>query len=383
MRTILFSCILLPVMSSAQSIFRAQTIDDKIRIGYGLAVADVDGDGKSDVLLADAGETSWYQNPTWKKIKLTGKLTELDHVCLCACDITGDGKAEVAVGAGWNPGDTLTSGAVFALEAGADRHEPWQSKSLPHEPTVHRMHWLRDAQDDAFLAVLPLHGRGNKNGAGDGAKMMGYRPGKLPSAEWKTFLIHQGFHLAHNFEPVIWPGVKGDSMLVACAEGIQLLQQGNAAWTATALTKEGAGEVRWGKLPNGKRFITTIEPMHGNAVVINPENKEGLWSEKRVVVDESLNQGHALVTGDFLGLGYDQVVAGWREAAGKDKVVGLRLYVPTSKDGSQWKLHSVIDENKMACEDLKAADLNGDGKCDLVASGRSTKNVVFYWNERP
>ena len=36
----------------------------------------------------------------------------------------------------------------------------------------------------------------------------------------------------------------------------------------------------------------------------------------------------------------------------------------------------------MACEDLKIADLNGDGKPDIIASGRATKNLVIYWNER-
>ena len=151
---------------------------------------------------------------------------------------------------------------------------------------------------------------------------------------------------------------------------------------APQMTARGAGEVRLGKLPNGKRFITSIEPMHGNEVVINPEEKSGLWSQKRVVVDDSLNQGHALVTGDFLGLGYDQVVAGWRQQAGEEKKVGIRLYVPKEDDGSSWDLHAVIDDNTMACEDMKAADLDGDGDLDLVAAGRATRNVVIYWNQR-
>jgi hypothetical protein len=32
----------------------------------------------------------------------------------------------------------------------------------------------------------------------------------------------------------------------------------------------------------------------------------------------------------------------------------------------------------MACEDLKVADLDGDGKPEIIAAGRATKNVVIY-----
>jgi hypothetical protein len=34
----------------------------------------------------------------------------------------------------------------------------------------------------------------------------------------------------------------------------------------------------------------------------------------------------------------------------------------------------------MATEDLQVMDMNGDGKPDIVAAGRATKNLKIYWN---
>ncbi|MCW1884293.1 VCBS repeat-containing protein [Luteolibacter flavescens] len=377
---LLSSCLPLHALPEAPpAAFRAQTLDAELGIGYGLSIADIDGDGKDDIVLVDAKQTVWYRNPDWTKHRMTGALTKLDHVCVAACDIDHDKKAEVAIGAEWNPGDTKNSGAVFTLTAPEDRTQVWSAQKQHHEPTVHRMYWVKDDEQKHFLAVLPLHGCNNVNTEGDGIRFLGYRP--VPDKEWPTFLINDQFHLAHNFDPVPWPGVTGEAMLVACKEGVHLLEKSGDSWKPTRMTGKGSGEVRLGKLPDGKRMIATIEPFHGNAVVINPENKDGLWSDKRIVLDESLAEGHALAAADFLGLGHDQVIAGWRKP-NTDKKVGIRLYVPTAADGSTWKLHATIDDNTMACEDFKVADLNGDGKPDIIAAGRSTKNLVVYWNER-
>ena len=133
--------------------FRAVTIDDKIQIGYGVAVADVDGDGKPDILLADKKQFVWYRNPgaeksgdpaAWQKFLIAENLTEHDNVCLAAQDIDGDGKCELAVGAEWNPGDTVNSGAVFYLIPPADRTQKWEPVKFPNvEPTTHRMKWMK------------------------------------------------------------------------------------------------------------------------------------------------------------------------------------------------------------------------------------------------
>jgi len=141
-------CFALPLLAAEppQPAFHAVDIDTKIEIGYGVTVADVDGDGKPDILLADKNQFVWYKNPKWEKFILAEDLTKEDNVCIAAADIDGDGKCEIAVGAGWNPGDTINSGAVFYLIPPKDRTQKWEPVALHHEPTVHRMRWRQDSR---------------------------------------------------------------------------------------------------------------------------------------------------------------------------------------------------------------------------------------------
>jgi hypothetical protein len=365
--------------------FRHVEIDSDIQIGYGLAIADVDGDNKPDIILADKSQIVWYQNPTWKKHVIAENLTERDHVCVAAADISGDGKAAIAVGAEWNPGDTVNSGAVFYLIPPSDPTQKWEPVRLHHEPTTHRTRWIQDPSGKFQLAVLPLHGRGNRAGQGEGVRFLAYEKPEDPRQPWKTTLLDDSLHMTHNFDPVQWEPNPAHELLVAAREGVFLLN-----WQGGQITKSqigsdeggGAGEVRGGKLPGGRRFIATIEPMHGNqAVIYTPphSNSTGaLWN--RQVIDESLVDGHALASADFLGAGYDQVLVGWRAMNRPGVKVGIKMFIPLNPEGSQWQEH-LIDDNQMACEDIAVADLNGNGRPDIIAAGRATKNVKIYFNE--
>ena len=76
------------VVKIPQTAFEAQTIDNNISIGYGIALGDVDGDKKPDILLADKKQFVWYRNGDWKKFVMIENLTEHDNVCITAKDIT-------------------------------------------------------------------------------------------------------------------------------------------------------------------------------------------------------------------------------------------------------------------------------------------------------
>lgn len=358
--------------------FEAQTIDSEVSIGYGIALGDVDGDGKPDILLADKKQFVWYRNGDWKKFVMAENLTASDNVCIAARDLDGDGKVEVAVGAQWNPGETsddTKSGAVFYLVRPDDPTRQWEAIPLHHEPTTHRMRWVRDGKGKHFLVVLPLHGRGNQNGEGAGVKILAYGFPKDVRAKWPLYVLSEEMHLTHNFDIV---ENRKTELYIAGKEGVRVIREPFDRKTAGQSQKiagmeQGAGEVR---LNSKQTLVATIEPMHGNQVVVYEKGKTYV----RKLLDDGLQEGHALAVADFLGEGTEQVVAGWR-GQGREGMTGIKLYRRTGGAGTAWESHW-IDKNEMACEDLQAMDMNGDGKIDIIAAGRSTRNLKIYWNRR-
>jgi hypothetical protein len=369
---ILIFNLLFPGQSAPAPVFEEQVIDSNVGIGYGIAIGDVDGDKKPDILLADKTEIVWYRNGDWKRFVMADHLTQFDNVCIAARDIDGDGKVEVAVGAQWNPSETSIdslSGSVHYLARPANLEQHWEAIELPHEPTVHRMRWAKASNGKYYLIVLPLHGRGNKGGEGNGVKVMAYEFPKDVHGEWQIHTISDELHMTHNMFVAESAGKKTE-IYVASKEGVKVIKEPfdkkNVLGATTAEGREhGSGEVKL-----SDKFFATIQPMHGNKLVVYS-------GSQKMVLDTSMNEGHALGVADFAKSGYDQVVAGWRNPD-KNQEVGIKLYAKDSN--GKWQ-SSWIDKNGIACEDLQIADLNADGKPDIVAAGRATKNLKIYWNK--
>ena len=361
--------------------WRPETID-QISIGYGIQLADVDGDGKTDIVLADKKTFQWYQNPTWEKHIIARDLTVRDNVCITARDIDGDGRCEIAVGGQWNYRESNKDGAVFYLLPPQDRTKLWQPRQLYNDPSTHRMHWARNRSGGFDLFVKPLRGRGSVDGNGAGLRLLAYQMPVDPTDEWRFQVVCDFLHLSHNFHVVNWDDDPEEELIVAAKEGVWHFDRGAEDWQATQLTQEFAGEVRDGRLPDGRRFIATVEPKHGSvcAVYAEPEQDGALWPRLRVL-DDRLKDGHAVACADFLGVGSDQIVVGWR-AMNDPGTPGIKMFFPLGGNAEDWQ-ESVLSAGEIAVEDIKAADLNGDGKPDIVAAARQTKNLVVLFNTTP
>lgn len=119
-----------------------------------------------------------------------------------------------------------------------------------------------------------------------------------------------------------------------------------------------------------------MEPWHGTSVVVYREPAGGaaasqLWP--RVSLDGSLQGGHALAWGDMDGDRDDDLVAGWRDGTGGVVVYGIG-------PAGELRTRTPVDLQGMAAEDIAVHDLDGDGRPEIIASGRKTSNVVIYWN---
>lgn len=382
------------VLADRLPTFKPQEIDAGLKIGYGVILVDINADGKPDIVVADKERMVWYENPTWKMRVITEGKTALDNVCIDAHDIDGDGQIDLTLGAGWKPGNTRDASTLQWLRRGKTLDDPWEMFPINYdEPTLHRMRFADlDGTGRKVLVTVPLMGRGStkeKNWAETGVKIQFRRiPDEPTKPQWPAETISDSLHVAHNLQVIQPAGGPAAGILVASYEGVTATSKVEGVWTdvplasgdqTNASSNRGSSEIKVGKSTGRQAFIATIEPWHGHRVVVYPQPVER-WRAEPHLVDDQLRWGHAIWCADLDGDGSDEIIVGVRDPLPGKAHNGVRVYRPTDDAGTKWE-KSELDPGGVAVEDLAVADLNGDGRPDIVAVGRQTKNVRIYWNQ--
>ena len=63
---------------------------------------------------------------------------------------------------------------------------------------------------------------------------------------------------------------------------------------------------------------------------------------------------------------------------------GAKLVRWYQNDGKgSFTAHDIDTTNQQEAYDLKAVDMDADGRLDLILAGRETRNAVWYRNQKP
>jgi hypothetical protein len=362
--------LMLPLAAAQTARFETHVIASDLRGGYQVVAADLNHDGKPDLIALGQGmnELVWFENPNWERhVLATGFATMIN------CVVVEPGP-EIVLASGFSNQARNSKGIVSVLRPDGDVRRPWSATEIDQLPTSHRLRLARIDDGRPVVVNAPLTGAGAEPPDYRGpTPLVYYRPG-----EWKRIVItEEPAGVAHGIFITDWDGNGRDDILTASFAGIHLLEPArDGRWTRTQLAagdpspwpKSGSSDIAVGALGRN-RFLAAIEPWHGNQVVVY-RVVAGKWA--RQILDDSFSDGHALLTGDFDGDKRDEIIAGYRARG------NTYLYSATDASGERW-VREMLDAG-MASAACAVADLNGDGRPD-VACIDATK--LKWYENRP
>jgi len=368
--------------------FERVVIDDAFLGGYQVEVADVNGDGRPDVIGLGGGTCAWFENPGWtKRVVTTAKQTP-GIISSATADLDGDGKAEIMIAYEFAL-EKATQGKLVLASQGTSLDAPWSLRPIADVGSIHRLRFGDvDGDRRPDLIVAPIVGPTAK-GPGynqSPARLVAFRAPERPKeGSWVEETIGE-CPLLHGIKVLDFDGDRRSEVLSADNLGVTLFRREpgeRGSWSSRVLVagapgtapKRGASEIQVGRLADGTRFLATVEPWHGTQVAIyradRPFPGSGSGPESfgpRTVIDDTLQDGHALWVADVDGDGDDEVFAGFRGTG-----TSVLAY---DFDGHAWT-RTVLDP-ATAAQDLRGGDLDGDGTPDFVTIGGKSHNVVWY-----
>ncbi len=369
--------------------FEKFILDDAMGGGSGVVLADVDGDDLTDIVAFsnNPAQFAWYKNPTWQKYVISSVTQQ--NIYSAPHDIDGDGDVDIVLANQFSLGEPADDGLLqwFENPGNPAENQQWTVHYIDEVPTTHRIKWgdiNGDGQKE--LVILPIVGFGATSPDYDvDLTLMAYSvPDNLDIDSWPGIVLDQSLQVAHGIDIMDWDGDGRDDILTASFYGVHLFQLASRGQPVAkmqigegkqdaARPEVGSSEVDVGSLSDDTRFVATIEPWHGNQVVVYTQGEDSSQPWDRVVIETVISNGHGLFTADLNNDGVDEIIAG-----GRSEPYQLAIYQNTGEVSSWQRID--LDVGGVAVNGLAIEDLNGDGFTDIVAIGSATGNVVYYRN---
>jgi hypothetical protein len=332
-------------------------------------VGDLDADGKLDVIIGGSqGPLVWYRNPDWKKSVIADG--GYNTVAGSAVDIDGDGDLDIALG------------GVVWFENPLPRGDPSNSPWSAHEVEKRRGHDLLAADLDGDCRVDLVMRDQSSFGSKTGHSIFLYK--QMTPDDWIPRELRCG-----EGEGIRVADLNGDSRVDVVIGGSWFENHGdllNGPWTEHVFSTAWDyphTKVAIGDLNGDGRLDIILAPaeLKGGTHRIAwyeapPDATAGDW--KQHTIEEPVETViHALAAADFDSDGrLDLAAAHMHQGKSPQEVV---VYLNTD-GGLRWKRQVIATTGS---HDIVAADLNGDGRPDLVGAnhGGSFQPVELWLNQ--
>lgn len=349
---------------------------------YGIATGDLDGDGDMDIVSADGfAGLYWFEND--------GKGNFTKHVIrennkellerLCLADMNGDGRLDVVII------DNINGHVLWFENPPDPRKSPWQMHAIERDtmPGAYDV-TVGDIMGNGTLSVIASSWR-------KGNQFAWYEK------RWGDWIKHVIDHPIAETRTVRAVDINGDGRLDVLGTGSK---EGEVVWYANpgdpihkpwkkTVIDSAARPIHGHPVDmDGDGGVDVVMALGMGALEANPKYHQVVWYEhggrpelgpwKKHIIAEHFPNAFEAVAGDLDGDGQIEVVASsWAEDG------RLAIFKHDGDPRGKWTMQ-VLREHWPLANQVLLADLDGDGRLDILACAERGSNELRWWrNEGP
>ena len=194
---------------------------DAFPAGYQVAVADINGDGRPDViaLSTEADRVDWYENPGWQRHPIYGRRRTSTWP---SAILDGNGRPAIALASGFYFNESRRGGEIELLRQPANPDGLWPRQLIAVDPVVHRLRWADvEGNGRPVLIHAPIFGPGSEGPqAPRPSHLWAFRQPRQPGQPWEVWKIDESLTVLHGICIADLDGDGRDAILTASFEGI-------------------------------------------------------------------------------------------------------------------------------------------------------------------